>query len=69
MPATRLFGAAEVYCEAQGNPVPLVEPESYERGVALARSGLGEEEFAAEWAEGRALSLEQAVAFALTEDG
>jgi hypothetical protein len=34
----------------------------YERIIATARAALGEEAFAATWAEGRAMSLEQAIA-------
>jgi predicted ATPase len=40
---------------------------AYERHEAEARAILGEETFAAAWAAGRAMSLEQAVAFALGE--
>ena len=40
-----------------------------ERLVATARAQLGEEAFAAAWAAGRALTLEQAVAEALGEAG
>jgi DNA-binding SARP family transcriptional activator len=39
----------------------------YERGVAAARAGLGEEAFEAAWAQGRAMTLEGAVAYALDE--
>jgi hypothetical protein len=35
--------------------------------VAAAQAGLGDEAFAAAWAEGRAMILEQAVAYALDE--
>jgi non-specific serine/threonine protein kinase len=35
--------------------------------VAAARSGLGDDAFAAAWADGQGLSLEQAVAYALEE--
>jgi hypothetical protein len=34
--------------------------------VTTARRALGEEEFARVWAEGQAMTLEQAVAFAIT---
>jgi hypothetical protein len=37
--------------------------------VSAAHQALGEEAFAAAWAEGRAMSLEQAVAYALEESG
>jgi len=33
-----------------------------------ARAALGEEAFAAAWAEGRAMTLEQAIAYALEEE-
>ena len=37
----------------------------YERFVAAARSDLDEEAFAAAWAKGRAMTLEQAIAYAI----
>ena len=37
------------------------------RTVAAARTELGEEAFAAAWAEGRAMSMQQAIAYALDE--
>jgi non-specific serine/threonine protein kinase len=43
------------------------DKEDYAGDVASVREQLDEEEFAAAWAEGRAMSLEQAVAFALEE--
>jgi hypothetical protein len=39
----------------------------YERGMAFARDGLGEQEFARAWAEGRAMTPEEAIALALAE--
>jgi hypothetical protein len=39
----------------------------YERTVAEGRATLGEAAFAAAWTEGRAMSLDQAVAYALEE--
>ena len=42
----------------------------YERRVAAVRARLGEAAFATVWAEGRAMPVEQAIAFALeTKDG
>jgi hypothetical protein len=38
-----------------------------DRAVAATRRSLGEEAFAAAWAEGRAMTLEQALAYALDE--
>jgi tetratricopeptide (TPR) repeat protein len=45
----------------------LGDTEDYAGDVAFAREQLGEVAFAAAWAEGQAMSLEQAVAFALEE--
>jgi hypothetical protein len=42
-----------------------VDRDDYERDVALARAQLGEDAFTAAWAEGQAMSLEQAITFAL----
>jgi len=39
----------------------------YDRALADARLQLGEESFAAAWAEGRAMSVEQAIEYALEE--
>jgi predicted ATPase len=63
--AARLFGAAEALREAIGAPVPLVERAEYDRNVATARAQLDEATFASAWAEGRAMTLEQAVATAM----
>jgi non-specific serine/threonine protein kinase len=66
--ATRLFGAAELLCERVGvAPHPPWRAE-HERHVATARASLGDEAFAAAWAEGRALSLDEAIAYALTTE-
>ncbi|MGI8539843.1 MAG: AfsR/SARP family transcriptional regulator [Rubrobacteraceae bacterium] len=39
----------------------------HDRGVEIARGALGEGEFAAAWAEGRRMGVEEAVSFALEE--
>jgi predicted ATPase/transcriptional regulator with XRE-family HTH domain len=63
--AARLWGAAERLRSALGcRPAPAARA-TYERAVAAARAQLGEEAFAAVWAEGRAMTLEQAIAYAL----
>jgi non-specific serine/threonine protein kinase len=63
--AIRLLGAAEALCETLGIQPPAAVPEEYERAVAAGRAALGEDGFAAAWAEGRAMSLDQAVGYAL----
>ena len=60
--AARLFGAAAALREAVGTPVPPAERPMHERAVEAARSPLGEERFAAAWAAGRSLTLEEAIA-------
>jgi len=68
-PAARLFGAAEALREAIGAwaigaPGPR-HPARYEQAVANARAGLGDDAFAAAWAAGRAMPLEDAITTAL----
>src|SRR5207249_753697 len=65
--AARLAGAAEGLREAMGAPLPPADRAEHERSVGAARTALGEAAFASAWAEGRTLSLEAAVAFALVE--
>jgi predicted ATPase/DNA-binding SARP family transcriptional activator len=63
--AARLFGAEEALREVFGQPFPPVERPEFDCLVAPMRAALGEEAFAAAWAKGRAMTLEQAVAYAL----
>jgi Tetratricopeptide repeat len=65
--AARLWGAAERLRQAIGcRPAPAARA-TYERAIATARAQLGEDAFAAAWAEGNALGLEQAIVYALSE--
>ncbi len=63
--AARLWGAAEGLREQMGAPVPPVDRVHYEAAVAHTRMALGEAGFGAAWAEGRAMTLEQVIAYAL----
>src|SRR5262249_34469148 len=63
--AIRLLGADEAYWETPGARPPVASGPEYERTVAESRAALGEAGFAAAWAEGRAMSLEQAIEYAL----
>jgi predicted ATPase/class 3 adenylate cyclase len=65
--AARLFGVAEALRAAIGAPLPPAEHAEHERFHSAGRAALGEEAFAAAWAAGRVLSLEQAVAYALEQ--
>jgi len=65
--AARLHGAAAGLRAALEAPVVPGMQDRYERAVAAVRQSLGEDAFAAAWAEGRVLTLEQAVATAREE--
>jgi tetratricopeptide (TPR) repeat protein len=63
--AARLLGAAEALRAADGRPVPPNEQERYARIVATVRAQLDQAEMRSAWMQGRAMSWEQAIAFAL----
>jgi predicted ATPase/class 3 adenylate cyclase len=63
--AAQLWGSTEALREAMGTPIPPVYHADYERAVAAARVKLGEEAFAAAWAEGRTTPVEQVIDEAL----
>jgi tetratricopeptide (TPR) repeat protein len=65
--AARLFGAAEVARERIGAPLPPGDKPMYDRHLARARADLDELAFDAAWVEGRAMTLDEAVEFALAE--
>jgi non-specific serine/threonine protein kinase len=65
--AVRLLGYAEALREAIASPIPPNSQADYERVVDIARAQLDETAFAAAWAAGRALTLDQAIAYALEE--
>jgi DNA-binding CsgD family transcriptional regulator len=60
--AARLWGAAEALRQHIGAPLPPVYRADYEGSVAEARAHLGEQPFAAAWAQGRTMTPEQALA-------
>jgi non-specific serine/threonine protein kinase len=64
--AARSLGAAEALREAIGTPLPPSERPAYERTLRASRCGCSGEGFAAAWVAGRALTLEQAMEYALT---
>jgi hypothetical protein len=66
--ATRLCAAVAAMRTAIGAPLPPPERATYDATVATARAALGEDTFAAAWAAGQALPLEQAIAEALGEE-
>jgi hypothetical protein len=67
--AARLFGAAEALRAPMKSKIDLVDQPEYERQVALVRDQLDETTFAAGWGEGQAMTLRQAVDYALADQG
>ena len=66
--AACLYAAAEVVREALGLRASPVDQTYHERCLASARAVLGEVTFGKAWAEGRAMTLEQAIEYALAEN-
>jgi predicted ATPase/class 3 adenylate cyclase len=60
--ATRVFGAAQAMRDAAGIPLTPAARQERDGQLADARAALGEAKFAAAWAEGQAMSPEQALA-------
>jgi tetratricopeptide (TPR) repeat protein len=63
--SARFYGRAEALRRAIGAPLPPSERAELDRRLAAARAERGESAFAAIWAAGRALTLDQIVAEAL----
>ncbi len=61
----RLLAAAEALREAIGHLLPRFERMHHERSLDAARARLDEEAYALAWTEGRALTPEQAIEYAL----
>lgn len=65
--SARLLGAAEAARGSIGPARPLGDQATFNTRVGDIREVLGEDAFAAAWEEGRAMTLEQAVAYVLGE--
>jgi hypothetical protein len=63
--AARLLGAAEAMRERLGATVPGLLRKEHDARVAQTRQALGEDAFAAAWAQGRMMSADEAIAYAL----
>jgi predicted ATPase len=66
--AARLFGASEALPEAMGAPLEPGERALQEPYLAAARSQLDETSWQEAWAQGRAMTLEEAISYALEEE-
>ncbi|MFI5511606.1 LuxR C-terminal-related transcriptional regulator [Mycobacterium sp. NPDC051804] len=62
--AARIFGATESLWQRTGAARSRVHQEGVEKCIATARDALGDSDFKATWAEGAALSTEEAIAYA-----
>ena len=63
--AVRLFGAAAALLDTLKASLAPADRNDYERTVATLRAQLGTQRFTAAWADGQALTLEQAIAYAI----
>jgi predicted ATPase/DNA-binding SARP family transcriptional activator/Tfp pilus assembly protein PilF len=66
--AARLWGAAERLNAEIGSPMMPSDQDELDRNVAKVRAALEEKDFAAAWEEGRTLTMEQAVEYAIESD-
>jgi predicted ATPase/class 3 adenylate cyclase/DNA-binding CsgD family transcriptional regulator len=62
--AARLFGAGEAFRQRMGTVRFKLHQAGYESSVAALRDAMEDKEFEAAWAEGAALSTEEAIAYA-----
>ena len=69
--AAKLYAASEALREAAGLSLKPIAKHSYdyEGYLATVRAGLDDPDFDAAWSEGLAMSLEQAIEYALSEEG
>jgi non-specific serine/threonine protein kinase len=65
--AAQLSGAAAARVDSLGYVLDPIDRAHYESAITMARAHLDEAAFAAAWAAGRAMSLEQAIAYAQDE--
>jgi predicted ATPase/class 3 adenylate cyclase len=63
--AARLLGAAEAIRKTINSTTNGVELVEYEREIAALRASMDENEMQAAWAEGRAMTIDQAIEYAL----
>jgi ATP/maltotriose-dependent transcriptional regulator MalT len=66
--AARLWGAAEALRKSIGAALHATDRPDYDRSVAAVRSQLGEETWEAAFAQGMAMSAEEAAEYALSEE-
>jgi predicted ATPase/class 3 adenylate cyclase len=67
--AAQLVGAGEAEAETRGEPLENIDQIELQRLTAVLRDELGDAKFETLAAQGRAMTMEQAIAFALEEQG
>jgi hypothetical protein len=67
--AARLSGASEAVREVSGTREQSLWRPVFDRDASTARAALGDEAFTAAWAEGRAMGVARAIAYALESPG
>ncbi|MGQ0600404.1 MAG: ATP-binding protein [Anaerolineales bacterium] len=65
--AARLYGASEALLDSVGAKLDAIDRLGYDQYVATAREQLGKAAFDKAWAEGRMMSMQQAIALALND--
>ncbi len=63
--AVRMFGAAAVLRSSIGSVIDPVDQARYKKNINSLRAKLGRKRFKAAWDEGHAMTMEQAIAYAL----
>ncbi len=66
--AAKLYGAAGGLRDVIGVPLPPADRADHDRSVSALRESVGESRFGRAWSEGRGMTLDRAVAWALSED-
>jgi tetratricopeptide (TPR) repeat protein len=66
--AARLWGAAQALHETKGIPRDIDFLAEADARISLVRSGMGEEAWEEAWRKGRAMTLDEAVSYALEEE-
>jgi len=65
--AIRLFGAAETLRQKIGIDMTTQEREEYEKEITNLKANMDEKEFASLWAEGRSMTMDDAIELAVSE--
>jgi len=63
--AARLWGAAQALHETKGIPRDIDFLDEADARISLVRSGMGEEAWEEAWSKGRAITLDEAISYAL----